>query len=165
MQSLLVCEECNEERVVQRRLNITAQEKHPCRSCSNKINGRNKRGRPSWNSGKRYSIAPVEKTSYVNSSGYVEIWCGRGPESRGRKDGYRLAHHLVAEDMLGRALLPQEIVHHIDGNKLNNIADNLYVCESISEHRQIHSQLESISMKLVQDGLIRFVEGRYHYGN
>lgn len=33
----------------------------------------------------------------------------------------------VAELKLGRALLPGEVVHHIDGNSLNNHPDNIVV--------------------------------------
>jgi hypothetical protein len=120
-----------------------------------------KRGKPSWNSGKKYSIREVEKTSYVDSFGYVQVWCGRGEGSRGRKDGYRLQHHLVIEDSLGRPLEKGEIVHHIDGNKLNNSIDNLYLCKSVAEHRQIHAQLENVAMQLVASGVITFNDGVY----
>ena len=36
-------------------------------------------------------------------------------------------HRVVAARMLGRQLLPGEVVHHIDGNKRNNRPDNLMV--------------------------------------
>ena len=65
------------------------------------------------------------------------------------------------EDYIGRPLEKNEIVHHIDGNKQNNSIDNLYLCKSTSEHRQIHNQLEELSMQLVQSGVILFENGSY----
>ena len=44
-----------------------------------------------------------------------------------RKRHGRHEHRVVAEQMLGRALMPGEIVHHIDGNKHNNHPSNLQV--------------------------------------
>lgn len=161
-ESILKCEDCGEIRRSRRNKSLLNKLEHPCRSCSNKRNGIKKKGIPSWNSGKRYSIAPVEKTSYINSSGYREIWCGRGEGSRGRKDGYRLEHHIVIENNLGRSLQKGEIVHHINGNKLDNRLENLWLFDSISSHRQSHSSLEDVAMQLVYEGIIGFDNGKYY---
>ena len=45
-----------------------------------------------------------------------------------------LFHRRVAQEMLGRPLLPGEVVHHRDGNSLNNHPDNLLVLPS-QRHR------------------------------
>lgn len=60
----------------------------------------------------------------------------------GRRDNYvklkgRHMHRVVAEEMLGRALLPGEIVHHKDGDKWNNSSENLEVMTQ-AEHARIH---------------------------
>jgi hypothetical protein len=44
----------------------------------------------------------------------------------------------VAEAKIGRPLRKGEVVHHIDGNKLNNSPDNLMVLQSQAEHARIH---------------------------
>ncbi len=49
-------------------------------------------------------------------------------------------HRIVAEQILGRALLPGEVVHHIDGNKRNNKPENLRVFESQSDHVKFHAE-------------------------
>lgn len=59
----------------------------------------------------------------VLPEGYVRVMCKGHP--RADPHGYVLEHILVMEKKLGRALLPWEIVHHIDGNKSNNSDDNL----------------------------------------
>ena len=45
---------------------------------------------------------------------------------------------LLLEEKLGRPLDPKEQVHHVDGNPLNNNADNLEVI-MIGEHQKHHS--------------------------
>lgn len=56
---------------------------------------------------------------------------------RGTVDGRRLLEHrYVMEQHLGRRLLPEEIVHHRDGNKANNALDNLLLTNP-SEHRSL----------------------------
>lgn len=43
-------------------------------------------------------------------------------------------HRLVAELQLGRPLQPGEVVHHRDGDKMNNAPENLLVLSSAAEH-------------------------------
>ena len=49
----------------------------------------------------------------------------------------RETHRYVMEQKLGRKLLRTEIVHHIDGNKLNNNPDNLELM-TLVEHTRMH---------------------------
>ena len=54
------------------------------------------------------------------------------------KRGQRHEHRRVMETILGRSLASDEIVHHIDGNKQNNAAENLKLmsrAEHIAAHR------------------------------
>ena len=49
----------------------------------------------------------------------------------------RHEHRVIAEQMLGRPLQRNEIIHHIDGNKHNNDPSNLQVMTQ-SEHVRMH---------------------------
>lgn len=46
-------------------------------------------------------------------------------------------HRVVAEQKIGRELKKGEIVHHIDGNSLNNHPENLEIM-SQSKHIKLH---------------------------
>ena len=131
---------------------------HPCRSCSNKRNGIAKRGKyTSPNKGKTKPMSERKLgNKYMNHHGYYEVWLGPDSTNYGRKDGYVLEHRKVAQDLIGRALLPNEVVHHIDGDKLNNSPKNLFICSTMNEHREIHNGLERVAFDLYKSGYITF---------
>lgn len=54
-----------------------------------------------------------------------------------KRDG-RHEHRTVAEQKIGRALLPGEVVHHRNENKKDNAPDNLDVLPSQAEHARLH---------------------------
>ena len=47
-------------------------------------------------------------------------------------------HRLVAEEMLGRELKPEEVVHHDDGDRSNYNRENLMVFKTKSDHVRYH---------------------------
>ena len=53
------------------------------------------------------------------------------------KKGNAKLHRLIMEEHLGRKLKSSEVVHHIDGNKLNNDISNLKVMTR-GEHSKLH---------------------------
>jgi hypothetical protein len=80
---------------------------------------------PRWKGGRR-----------VDKDGYILIW--QPPHPNSDYHGYVREHRLVAEKIIGRYLAKEEIVHHIDGNKQNNLAENLEVFANGSEHQKHH---------------------------
>jgi len=74
-------------------------------------------------------------TWWVDQKGYVvgRIWIG-GSQKHVKK------HRLIVEAALGRMLLPDEDVHHINGDKTDNRLENLQVV-SHSEHSRITNRV------------------------
>lgn len=53
------------------------------------------------------------------------------------KNGYVLMHRVIMESQLGRVLGRNEVVHHLDGDKKNNVPTNLIVMDRL-EHNRHH---------------------------
>lgn len=80
------------------------------------------------NSGKNNGMF---KSGRVNkSSGYIAILV--------KPYKYDLEHRLIMEKHIGRKLLPEEIVHHINGNRKDNRIENLMLLPNKSEHALLH---------------------------
>lgn len=75
------------------------------------------------------------------------------------KDGWVYEHvHILIENNVE---LPKNFnTHHIDGNKLNNDINNLYIC-SIAEHTTLHRSMEKIVFELYKKGMVEFKNGAY----
>ena len=61
--------------------------------------------------------------------------------------GYIRVQRLVMEKFLGRYLTPDEVVHHVDGNKENNVIENLMLFGSVGEHTKYHRLLRRTANK------------------
>ena len=84
-------------------------------------------------------------------------WAVYAPDHpRAMNNGRVWEHVIIMEKVLGRDIHPSEPIHHIDIDPLNNDVDNLYVCESNKEHRNIHIQLEKLTKELLNKGVIAF---------
>lgn len=132
------------------------------KSCSSKLNGQSHiRG--------QYRICCVCKNSFYakkseDRRNCVRKYCSKKCQFHNKKmglptgeylsyDGYIVIptlpdgrkqikkHRYVMELHIGRVLLPTEIVHHIDCNKLNNDISNLQVMTR-SDHNRLHSEME-----------------------
>lgn len=72
----------------------------------------------------------------VKYNGYIAVYM---PEHhRAFKNGCVYEHIIVAERMLGRLLLPEEVVHHKDKNRTNNQEENLMVFATDEDHISFH---------------------------
>lgn len=85
---------------------------------------------------------------------------GKGTHSGRPIDGFEdgspvFTHRRVVEDLIGRGLRSDEIVHHIDFDKNNNVPSNL-VIQTRSQHRKSHTSFERLVPELVRFGIIKF---------
>lgn len=82
---------------------------------------------PNWNGG-----------VYYNRKGYRMI---RRSDHPAQQNGYVHEHRLVMERILGRFLLPQETVHHKNGNRKDNRPENLELWTKAHSYGQRASDL------------------------
>jgi hypothetical protein len=69
----------------------------------------------------------------IDKDGYVRVPAPPG-HPYAKANGYICEHRLVMEQKLGRYLDPEEVVHHIDGDKGNNDPANLELFADNGEH-------------------------------
>ena len=106
--------------------------------CSNRCRDDARIGKPAWNKGKPAPWFAGDKNPRWNGgkmtheSGYILTRAKNHPHAT--QTGYVRAHRLAMEEHLGRYLLPEEDVHHLDDDKTNNDISNLELFAGRSEH-------------------------------
>ena len=117
LKNLRKCPECE---------NLRDRNANLCRSCASKK--RRGSGNSNWKGG-------IKKASH----GYIYIKAPKHPHTI--KEGYVYEHILVMEQHLGRYLIPEEVVHHIDFNPSNNSIENLHLFSNRQAHNDYHAML------------------------
>lgn len=95
--------------------------------------------RTSNNSGKKHYNW---KGGKIIQNGYRYILNPEHPKAKSKK-GYVAEHTLIMEKHLGRFLEGEELIHHIDFDKLNNHLNNLKLFKNHKEHMKFHSELKN----------------------
>jgi len=66
------------------------------------------------------------------SDGYILLYKPEHPMAR--KDGYILKHRLIMAKKLRRNLVKNEVIHHINGNRIDNQIKNLKLYKTSGKH-------------------------------
>lgn len=106
------------------------------------LRGKKRQFSDEWKTNLRASLirsgeARAAGISY-KSNGYVQITRG--------ENKHRSQHVVIMEQHIGRRLLKNECVHHIDGNRSNNNLDNLALLTR-AEHSRIHRIEDALAGK------------------
>jgi len=99
---------------------------NPMICCSQKCRGLRLAGKnnPNWKGGLRFKDKRIL------------VFTPNHPNCDG--NGYVKNYRLVMERKIGRKLEKGEVIHHINGNSLDDREENLVLCSSQAEHRKWH---------------------------
>lgn len=143
----LIEEQCLQQRAVAIQLGVSEDWVH--RACkrlglaTQRSGPRAGEGHPEWKGGISYR------------KGYRFLYAPDHPGARAGK--YISEHRLVMEEHLGRYLERKEVVHHKDGNPLNNAIENLELFQSNADH--LRHELSGRIPNWTDDGKKRIEEG------
>lgn len=102
-----------------------------------------------------YHQHPQHFKGWIIQAGYKLIYMPEHPYSS--LNGYVRKSQLVMEEYLGRYLKPEEIVHHINFDKLDNRIENLHLFNNRAEHLKYHLFLRRIVRQALSLGkLIKY---------
>lgn len=96
----------------------------------------------------------------VDARGYILIWKKGHPYASCK--GYVMEHRLVMEKIMGRILLPGEVVHHINGIPGDNREENLRYYENHALHMIDHEKERKIKEACLSyaDHVLQFTPGK-----
>jgi hypothetical protein len=91
------------------------------------------------------NLHPWSYTRKVRAGRYIYVYLPEHPKAT--KTGYVYEHRVVLENTLGRLLEDNEVAHHVNENKFDNLPENLQVMTR-SQHMAHHSKRPTVMMDM-----------------
>lgn len=85
----------------------------------------------------------------VVNSGYRKVRVEDHPNRD--RDGYVFEHRLVMEFLLARLLTSDEVVHHRDHNRQNNLSENLFLFPNNRAHSSFHAYKNHVNPHITEE--------------
>ena len=155
------CDLCDSEFTKIKNGPLKPNSKSFCRVCISEHGIAKLGGMVGYESKLKKSKEKIGTTIVRDKDNYPFVYVGKDyPYSNGRNSVRK--HIFVMQERIGRKIKKGEIVHHIDGDKLNNDLENLYLT-TVAEHNKLHATSENIVFDLVKSNLVKFNRdtGRY----
>lgn len=133
---IINCKNCNKE--VKTYPSRIGRKKFCSPHCRGKFNPTQFKNGHSW-------VGKIKVDKQRHTNGYLFILSIDHPHKSVRNTVAE--HRLVVEDAIGRYLKPEEVIHHIDGNKANNHITNLLLLPNQSEHAKLHYKTRKLDKK------------------
>lgn len=89
----------------------------------------------------------------VTPTGYIKLYRPENPMADKRGEVYE--HRLVMSQIIGRPLKSNEHVHHKDGDRSNNLPENLQIFRNQSMHNRLHPPHNKGHCKISKKDIIR----------
>lgn len=124
--------------------------RQPAKYCSHKCSATVRQKRPL---DRDYNGKPA----LLDRDGYVRIWCTDNTYPSKPRGAWRGEHRVVMEQFLGRALRPDEHVHHINGVKDDNRLENLVVMDQ-NDHARLSSHDYRAEVEAMKGELLKYRE-------
>lgn len=94
-----------------------------------------------WQNGRRGPLSNAWNGGRRITGGYVYLFMPDHPHAI--KSGYVAEHIYIASKALGKPLPPKAIVHHADGDSMNNTPSNLVICPDDEYHKLLHMRMRA----------------------
>jgi hypothetical protein len=118
-----------------RERNPDAQETRPCSNCGTPVTRYVSARAKAFYCSRECRWENHKHSKQRNAAGYVLVFLGRSAPGTD-KSGHILEHRLVMQRILGRPLLENENVHHLNGQKDDNRPENLELWSRSQPHGQ-----------------------------